>query len=216
MTCDKHTCRRGKIKDLAGKHFGRLTVIGLSHTDGQYSYWICQCTCGQKKIIRRNSLTQGNATSCGCKSKENLEAGRYKHGCAGSRTKEYRCWEGIVQRATNTTRKGAKDYVLRGIDVCERWRNSFESFLADMGNAPSDNHSIDRIDNNQGYNPANCRWASKKQQARNMRKNRIITIDGSTYCLAEWIEMFGLKYNTVLYRIRRGWSDKDAILGKQR
>lgn len=101
-------------------------------------------------------------------------------------------------------------YGARGIAVCERWLNP-ENFLADMGERPSLQHTIDRIDNTRGYEPGNCRWATKKEQSRNRASNHFLTIDGETLTVAEWAERYGLKYGTVQDRLRRGWPPDRAV-----
>lgn len=124
---------------------------------------------------------------------------------------EYRNWHNMKNRCLNQNIPEYKWYGARGIRVCDRWLNSFENFLADMGTRPSPKHSIDRIDNNGNYCPENCRWATQKQQSRNTRNNRKITINGICKTVAEWAEIVGMKQNSLLYRIRRGTPPEDAI-----
>lgn len=119
-------------------------------------------------------------------------------------------WSGMVQRCVNPRAQSWSDYGGRGIRVCDRWAGSFEAFLSDMGERPSARHSLDRINNNGHYEAQNCRWATKKQQARNMRSNRLI----AGISLSEVVEKSGINYQTVLSRIdRAGWS-VDEALGK--
>lgn len=207
MTNANITTCPARVNDLTGKTFGRWTVLGFTHTAQGYSFWLCRCVCGNEKSIRRNCLTAGHSASCGCLQKETATLARRTHGKSSS--KEYKCWEGIIQRCTSKTRSDR--YAKRGIDVCNRWRCSFEAFLEDMGIAPSENHSIDRIDNDGDYEPGNCRWATRSEQARNTSRNRTVTIDGVSKLLVEWVEEVGIKYNTVLYRILRGWPEREAI-----
>lgn len=213
MTIVNTTTCPSNVNDLTGKKFGRLTVIGFTHTAQRYSFWLCQCDCGNSKVIRRNALTSGDSVSCGCRQQETLQL-RTKHGCSMRRrkTKEYRCWEGMIERCTNPNKKKWKDYGGRGIRVCERWTQSFENFLADMGEAPSDDLSIDRIDNDGNYELHNCRWATRTQQARNNRQNRIVTINSESKPLIEWIESAGQSEGTVHARLQRGWSEEEAVL----
>ncbi len=107
----------------------------------------------------------------------------------------------------------ADDYGNRGITVCDEWRGrgGFERFMAHAGHRPTPKHSLDRIDNEGGYEPGNVRWATRKQQQRNMRNNLLLTVDGETKCLSEWAEESPVGENTIYYRRKRGWSDRDAV-----
>jgi len=115
----------------------------------------------------------------------------------------------MIQRCTNENNPRFQDYGARGIAVCDEWRQ-FENFYADMGDPP-DGMSIDRIQNDRGYSKGNCHWATDKQQARNMRSNRFVAINGISKPLAEWCDDFNVKYWTVHSRIRRGLSPIEAL-----
>lgn len=128
-----------------------------------------------------------------------------------SGTTTHRIWKGIVARCTIQSASGYANYGGRGITVCERWRNSFANFLADMGERPSENHSIERIDYNAGYSPENCRWATRIEQNRNTRANRKLTIFGETKCLSEWAEQYGINEASIRRRLDSGWSECDAV-----
>lgn len=117
----------------------------------------------------------------------------------------------MLHRCVNTKNARFKDYGGRGITVCESWKGSFESFINDMGRRPSKEYSLDRIDNDKGYSPENCRWTTRKEQQRNMRSNITIEYLGQTKCLAEWSEITGIPQCTITTRIKRGWSEKEAI-----
>jgi len=140
-------------------------------------------------------------------------AGPRKHGCShrGRETPEYRTWKDIKKRCYDTHCIGYHDYGARGINVCERWRENFPAFLADMGQKPTPEHSIDRIDNNGNYEPGNCRWATRKVQNRNKGNNRIIEFNGHAKSLAEWAEELGMNYMTLYNRLRLGWSVERAF-----
>lgn len=125
-------------------------------------------------------------------------------------TTEYEIWCGIRKRCNNPKDRLFKYYGARGIKVCERW-NSFENFLADMGPRPSLKHSVDRKDNDLGYEPDNCYWATKSQQMRNTRQNRLLTFDGVTLCATAWAERLGLSVHTVRRRIREGQSTEQVL-----
>jgi hypothetical protein len=128
-----------------------------------------------------------------------------------SRTREFRIWNLMIQRCTNPGNGNYHYYGGRGIRVCDRWRESFGDFLADIGRAPSPGHTIDRIDNDGDYEPGNCRWATQSQQARNTRANHFVTHRGRTQTVIEWCEETGIKKNCLLTRLRRGWSAEKAL-----
>lgn len=124
-----------------------------------------------------------------------------RHGLADTRV--HRSWMSMRQRCLNSNDKRFGDYGGRGISICERWM-SFENFYADMGPMP-DGFSIDRINVNGNYEPSNCRWADHKTQARNIRANRLFTVNGETHCLSEWAELKGLNVKSLSTRLDRGW-----------
>ena len=140
-----------------------------------------------------------------------------KHGHAwrnGERreTKTYVSWTCMNNRCRNPNFKMYSYYGGRGISVCERWRggDGFVNFLADMGEAPP-GMTLDRINTDGNYEPGNCRWVSQKDQMNNRRNNIVVTIDGRTQTLMQWCEELGLKFNTILYRLRRGWTAGKAL-----
>jgi hypothetical protein len=123
---------------------------------------------------------------------------------------EYHIWHNMRTRCTPGWRE-FHNYGGRGISVCERWANSFEAFYEDMGPRPSENHSIDRIDNDGNYEPGNCRWATRKEQGRNTRFNVMIEYNGAIRCAAEWAEIFRLSTSNILSRLSLGWSIERAL-----
>jgi hypothetical protein len=134
---------------------------------------------------------------------------RLSHGMSGS--PEYRCWESMIRRCTNPKSTDFKNYGGRGITICDRWRASFEAFYADVGSRPSPDHSLDRYpDVNGNYEPGNVRWATRTDQARNRRSNRIVEIDGEKMSLAEAAERTGTSYSTAKKRLHRGASITSA------
>jgi len=134
----------------------------------------------------------------------------YSHGMRQS--SEYHAWDSMKQRCFNPNSKRYLDWGGRGITVCDRWKNSFENFLADMGSKPTAKHSIDRIDNDGDYCPENCRWATKAEQENNKRNNRLITIGCVTLNIAQWTKEMGFGETIIFMRLRRGWSEYKAVM----
>lgn len=124
---------------------------------------------------------------------------------------EYRVWDAMKGRCTNPRHKSFGNYGGRGITVCQRWLDSFDAFLEDVGYRPAKGFSLDRIDNEKGYEPGNCRWATAREQMNNVRYNRLVTINGQTKTRADWCRIFGIREGLFDYRVRNGWSDVDAI-----
>lgn len=207
------TPKSPKFQDLRGRTFTRLTVVEYAgrSTDGR-TLWKCTCTCGNVTTIPAQRLKSGNTRSCGCLHKEQLSLQRRKHG-RRDRTKycrTYEAWRGAKARVTRKNHRHAKHYAAKGIGMCERWLNSFEAFLEDMGECPP-GMSLDRIDNNGNYEPGNCRWATQLEQIRNRSITRTITVDGVKRPLAEVAEEHGLSPKLVASRLNKGWSVIDAL-----
>lgn len=183
---------------------GRLRVTNGPFKIKDGTYWGCTCDCGNTKQVRQDRL-YGNTRSCGCLNIDtSREAGRKRriHGSTG--TKEHDTWRRIQARCYNKNHPDYKNYGGRGIYVCTRWLESFNNFLEDMGKAPTNKHSIDRIDNNLGYTKENCRWSDRITQANNKRNNRQIEFNGLTLTLAQWARHLGIHKNTIYNRIKRG------------
>jgi len=201
-----------------GRSFGRLNILyrvdppASSVNNNRNRYYLCQCSCGNEAVVQLSDLLRGDTQSCGClKSELSAERARLlktTHGMCG--TREYRSWASMVERCNNEKGRSYDRYGGRGIEVCDRWRNSFENFYTDMGDRPP-GMSLDRIDNNGDYTPDNCRWATAKEQSRNRRSNRLI--EGKP--MVDWCEENDLSYDAVsdrLYRLlRNGMSDEDAV-----
>lgn len=151
--------------DIAGQKFTRLTVLERAESKGKHAAWKCVCDCGNEKIVMGANLRTGQVKSCGCLLRESSRVRSTKHGLFG--TPEYQILQSIIQRCENENDKSYEQYGGRGITVCERWKNSLENFMTDMGNRPSSKHSIDRIEVHGNYEPDNCRWATKTEQSRN-------------------------------------------------
>jgi hypothetical protein len=202
-----------RFQDLTGRRFGRLTVIAFAGRRPSHVLWRCRCDCGQETTVQAGGLRSGHTTSCGCFHREQLSARSTTHGQnrPGKRSKEYSAWVGMIVRCTNPKRKVYPYYGGRGIHVCQRWLDSFETFLADVGPAPSPQHQLDRIDNNGHYEPGNVRWATRRQQMRNTRRTRHLTLGSETLTVAEWAERIGIAPNVLRRRVGLGWNDERTL-----
>ncbi len=192
------------------------TVLGPGQKRG---FLLCRCECGTEREIVAGNIRLNLSKSCGCTRGASIA----RHGQTGTVT--YYTWARIKSRCSDESNKSYKDYGGRGITVCKRWADSFEAFLADMGERPSDAHSIDRIDNSKGYwcgkpecsecGPAgripNCRWATRGEQSRNTSRTRMETYKGKTQCLKDWATEYGMDYVLFLARLKLGWSFEDAL-----
>jgi len=152
---------------------------------------------------------------CGCPEckKEKISDARTTHGKRFS--KEYKIWRSMKERCYNQNNKRYHRYGGRGITICDRWLNSFENFLSDMGEKPEE-YSIDRIDNDGNYCPENCRWATRTEQANNRSSNNLLTIHGKTMTLSEWCRDTGQNHKTVQTRLSRNWTPEEAIFGRKK
>ncbi len=171
--------------DLAGKKYGKLLVIEFSHK-GDYgcSMWLCQCECGSMVKVQAGLLNSGK-NSCGCSNR----AFKHLNAKKGQQSYEYRCFYSMKRRCYNQTTTRYKDYGGRGIKICERWVNSFENFLSDMGKRPSSLHSLDRIDNNGDYSPQNCKWSTAKEQISNRRSSVMLVFNGEKISLTDFANL---------------------------
>jgi len=180
---------------MIGETFNYLTIIDIIKYNNK-KYFICKCVCGKTAKVRCDHLKSGNIKSCGCFSLQNLK-NRKKHGHTinFSKSLEYLSWRSMKQRRNSASYHSKDKYINRLI--CERWENSFEAFYEDMGVRPSKKHSLERIDNNLGYNKANCKWASTKEQNRNKSNNRWYEYNGKKMILSEWANFFRVSYSTI-------------------
>jgi hypothetical protein len=190
--------------DRTGQRYERLTVTGRADNYRGNAQWHCLCDCGRRLVALGNDLARGKVKSCGCYNAERI----VKHGMA--RSPVYRVWQAMIQRCENPKCDAYENYGARGITVCDEWHD-FERFIADMGARPK-GFSIDRIDNDQGYCKANCRWASTTQQLNNRRNNRMVELDGRKQTIAEWAEEKGIVWSVLRGRLDRyGWSIEEAL-----
>lgn len=185
-----------RSSDLAGCRFGKLTALFREPTRNGRVFWRVRCECGCEKEVRASSLVGGLTRSCGCirKSKCNGEMTR-----GMSSTREYQIWKGMRKRCKNPHNANFPLYGGRGIRVCEMWQNSFAKFIEDMGPCP-DGYSLDRIDPDGPYSPANCRWATIQTQASNRRNCFRIQHGGRTVTMAALERELGKSPGALRYR----------------
>lgn len=207
------------MDDLINKKFGRLTVLSLHeirqrYTDsgaknGKYYYYLCKCECGNNIIVERHNLTSGNSKSCGCYNHDKIMERCYKHN--GCKEKLYCVYRGMLQRCNCKSHKYYKNYGGRGIKVCDEWKDYTSFRKWSINNGYKIGLSIDRIDNNKGYSPDNCRWTTPTIQARNTRRSRFIEFNGEKLTMIEWSERTGVPSGTLWLRLKNGW-DVDRAL----
>ena len=192
-------------KDRSGQVFGRLTVVSFQINDKKRNaIWLCRCECGSEIYTSIDKLLSGNTKSCGCLRLE-LSRERFKtHGF--TKTITYKTWKSMRQRC-----KKDKAYIKNKITVCPRWANSFENFLADMGERPGLEYSIERKKNSLNYTPENCCWILKTHQYRNRSCSKFLTFNNQTLTITEWSEISGIKRRTIQNRIDDGWPAQRAI-----
>ena len=200
----------GKIVDIKGKKFGRLTVLECVGIENHKAKWLCVCDCGKRVVVAGSDLRLGNTKSCGCYHSQRAKEVRTKHG--KTETRLYSIWTDIKTRCYNKNREKYKIYGARGIKVCDEWVNDFQAFYNwAIENGYQDNLSIDRIDVNSNYEPNNCRWATAKEQANNTRTNHCFIIDNEKLTLKQISEKYNLNYKTLMSRIWRKWDINKAI-----
>lgn len=208
-----------RFQDLTGQRFGRLTVLGWAGYSKPNAAWVCRCDCGGGKVAYSHNLTSGRTRSCGCLNLENLSKSGSADFCARDTKEhpEYKVWGQMISRCHNPKNAAFTDYGGRGIAVCDRWRfgengqHGFACFLADMGPRPSDQHSIDRLDNDAGYCPENCEWRVRSEQARNRRNTVTVNYRGADMPLPAACELAGLPYKLVRLRISQGMPIERAL-----
>ena len=198
-----------KNVEYCGRAFGKLAVLKAAPSRKGKRMWLCHCECGNEVLVTTGNLTSGNTKSCGCTSTARIAALNRTHG--RSSDAEFGVWMTMKTRCCNRKFPQYDDYGGRGISVCERWKNSFSHFLADMGSRPSASHSIERADVNGNYEPANCTWATKITQANNARSNVRVTHNGRTMTCTQWSREVGVSDVTIRSRAHKGLPPEDVL-----
>lgn len=197
-----------KAIDLTGKTFGRTVVLSLSEPRNRNRYWNCLCSCGAQHVARAGDLIRGDTKSCGCLRVESSRSTLTTHGLTYS--PEYIVWGGMKQRCLYKEQNRYHRYGGRGIKISDEWLD-FEKFYADMGPRPTENHTLERINNNGNYCKGNCVWATRKEQGANTSRSRLLTLNGKTQCMRSWSDELEISYYMLRARKQRGWSDEAAL-----
>lgn len=205
LTCGQtKSCRclrSDKREDLAGKVFERFTALSFARSDGNHTFWNCICICGEKRVVEAGALKSGHSRSCGCLQREKFKAFATKHGGARDEVEHhpiYHIWQSMRHRC-----RKHKNYGGRGISVDARW-NSFATFRDDMWPTYKRGLSIERKDNDGPYSKENCKWATKAEQVRNMRRNRWVIYKGERMVLKDASKASGISTTTLTYRLDQG------------
>jgi hypothetical protein len=209
-----HNLAKYNRLNMEGMRYGRVVAIrecGKS-SSGDLK-WLFKCDCENEFIANGYHVRTGKVISCQKCSAERVRKASIKHG--ESNSPEFSIWTGIKSRCYNKSTKAYKNYGGRGITICNRWLESFDNFLSDMGRKPSAKHSIERINNDGNYEPNNCRWVTIEKQANNKRNNRKLTINGITKNMAEWAREHNLSSSAIIFRLRKGLSGEDLIAKSQ-
>lgn len=191
-----------------GEKFGMLTVIEVlpykRHARGSVAVRRFRCDCGNERITAVSPVRRGKIASCGCNRANAVRESQKTHGMFY--TPEYKLWSNIIDRCDNPNNPSFHRYGGRGIKLCPEWRNSFEAFFAAIGKKPELAHSLDRANNDKGYEPGNVRWSTFKEQNRNRSSNVFVEFAGEKMCIAEYCERTGLPISRVQERLKKGYS----------
>ena len=208
----------GKVIDLRGQKFDRLTVIKYCGVRNHVAYWLCKCDCGNTLMVRGSSLRNGNTRSCGCLQRELSTQRLFLHGESKSRL--HNVWVCMMRRCHNPNLPAYRWYGARGIKVCDDWHEykNFKEWALLSGyddNAPQGVCTLDRIDNNGDYEPSNCRWVTIQEQIRNMRRRKpsiILTSKGESHSIKEWADILGIHYHTIYRRMKCGLPIENILM----
>lgn len=185
-----------KYIDISGKVFGRLTAIKKVGKQNGKEIWLCHCSCGNDKVVRRDHLLSGAVVSCKCYQREKLDEALITHGCSNKRI--YRIYKCMINRCYWKKHPQYKYWGGKGITVCDEWRTSFVSFMKwSYQNGYREDLSIDRIDSNGNYSPENCKWATPKEQSRNREYVKNFEFHNEKHCLTEWAEILNLSIHSL-------------------
>lgn len=202
-----------RIIDLTGQTFTRLTVIEFIGRRKGRTLWKCKCSCGKDVVADSLCLKYGSVKSCGCYKIDLAKSMFTKHGYAklgAAYSPELKAWNAMKERCYNKNCKMYKNYGGRGIVVCDRWIQSFDNFLSDMGFRPNSKMSLHRINNDKNYELSNCMWATRKIQGGETSRSRWIEYDGKRMILQDWANLFNIDNSTLFYRIKMN-SVKEAF-----
>lgn len=205
--------RLSKSRFKPGDKFNRLTVVSFYKEYLKPLRCVALCECGTVKTYMLKAVTNDYTKSCGCLSKNRPIRPKKPRKVSPPKenAKEYRSWRKMKERCYYPVHRAYKYYGSRGIVVCEEWKNSFAQFFADMGKAPTRQHSVDRIDNNGNYCKENCRWATSIEQNQNRRDNRFVVLLGERHTISYWARRTGKKDRVIGNRLSEGWSPLEAI-----
>lgn len=190
----------------SGSKFGRWTTTGIEFKQNGVYVVPCVCECGTTRLVNKRNLVKGRSVSCGCFQQDTAKACHTTHNMSrkgDNHSRVYNIWALMKARCLNPNNPNAKNYLERGITVCERWL-SFENFLEDMGEPPTDKHTLERVDNEQGYCLENCKWATRLEQGNNRRTNILVTYQGRTKNLKQWAVELGISYAFIKRKYHEG------------
>ena len=195
--------RLGRCKAAPGMKFGKWLVLAEAERKSTQRHWLCQCDCGKQRSVNEYTLTSGRSTQC-------MACASGAHGKVKSA--EWESWQAMKSRCDNPAHHAYARYGGRGISYDSSW-SDFLTFLADMGPRPIGT-SLDRIDNEKGYSKENCRWATPKEQSRNLSTNRLVEYQGEMYSVSALAEKLGIKTSTMFRRVNKGLPLDAPVKGK--
>lgn len=219
-TCGNRKCmwKLRKIPIEKGDRYGRLTLTGNDRMDGRIRFLEAECDCGVIGFYRMGQIRSGNTSSCGCLQRERASLASLSHGYTSKNMRHpvYNTWCGVKTRCRNEKSEFYPDYGGRGINMFDDWANDFGCFIRwSLSNGWSKGLTLDRIDNDKGYYPENCRWTTPKIQSSNKRNTVHITAFGETKCASDWFKDDRCKMKSLcglIRRIKTGWNHEEAIV----